>query len=45
VPDKGLLGTYKKLQIPQRAEGFDHLFYVTRGAAGDFVVQEWLDEV
>ena len=45
VPDKGLLGTYKKLQIPQRAEGFDKLFYVTRGAAGDFVVKEWLDEV
>lgn len=45
VPEKGLLGTYKKLQIPQRAEGFDHLFYVTRGDDGDFVVQEWIDEV
>ena len=45
VPDKGLLGTYKKLQIPQRSEGFDHLFYVTRAVDGEFVVQEWVDEV
>lgn len=45
VPEKGLLGTYKKLQIPQRSEGFDNLFYVTRGESGEFVVKEWADEV
>lgn len=26
IPDKGLLGTYKKLQIPTTSEGFDHLY-------------------
>jgi predicted kinase len=45
VPDRGVLGTYKKLQIPQRTEGFDQLFYVTKGEEGDFVIEEWNDEV
>jgi predicted kinase len=45
VPDKGLLGTYKQLQIPSREEGFDALYYVSINATGDFVVEEWLDEV
>ena len=45
VPDKGLLGTYKQLQLPTREEGFDDLYYVCLNDAGDFVVEEWLDEV
>jgi len=45
VPDKGLLGTYKQLQLPSREEGFDALYYVRIDAAGGFVVEEWLDEV
>jgi len=45
VPDKGLLGTYKQLQLPSRAEGFDALYYVRINAEGSFVVEEWLDEV
>ena len=45
VPDKGLLGTYKQLQLPTLAEGFDGLYYVHINAAGEFVVEEWLDEV
>jgi len=45
VPDKGLLGTYKQLQLPSREEGFDALYYVHINDAGDFVVEEWLDEV
>ena len=45
VPDKGVLGTYKKLQIPNQSEGFDSLFYVTRTDEGEFMVKEWIDEV
>lgn len=45
IPDRGVLGTYKKLEIPQRAEGFDALYYVQIDPAGSFQVQEWADEV
>jgi predicted kinase len=45
IPDRGVLGTYKKLQIPQRDEGFDALYYVQIDAAGKFLVEEWTDEV
>lgn len=45
VPDKGLLGTYKQLQLPNRGEGFDALYYVRINDAGGFDVEEWLDEV
>ena len=45
VPDKGLLGTYKRLQLPKREEGFDALYYVRVNEAGEFVVEEWVDEV
>jgi predicted kinase len=45
VPVKGLLGTYKRLQFPRREEGFDALFYVSINEAGEFLVEEWADEV
>ena len=45
IPDVGVLGTHKKLQIPNLAEGFDHLFYVRMGAEGEFIVEEWANEV
>ena len=45
VPNRALLGTYKRLQVPSREEGFDALYYVRIGDAGDFAVEEWLDEV
>ena len=45
IPDRGVLGTYKKLEIPQRAEGFDALYYVQIDPAGEFQVEEWADEV
>jgi hypothetical protein len=44
VPERGLLGTYKLLERPNRAEGFDHLFYVSIGTNGAFVVEDWKDE-
>lgn len=45
IPDKGVLGTYKKLQIPTLSEGFDCLYYVLIGEQGEFTVEEWKDEV
>lgn len=45
IPDRGVLGTYKKLEIPERAEGFDALYYVRIDPGGQFEVQEWTDEV
>jgi predicted kinase len=45
IPVKGILGAYGRLEIPSSGEGFDALFYVSIGANGDFVVQEWAGEV
>ncbi len=45
VPDKALLGTYKRLQVPSLDEGFDVLHYVRIGETGGFIVEEWVDEV
>lgn len=45
VPDRALLGTYKQLQVPSLEEGFDALYYVRINEAGEFSVEEWLDEV
>ena len=45
VSDKALLGAYKQLKVPSRAEGFDALYYVRINEAGEFLVEEWADEV
>lgn len=45
VPDKALLGTYKQLQVPTLEEGFDALYYVQINESGEFLVEEWQDEV
>ena len=45
VPEKGILGTYNRLQIPQMSEGFDELFYVQIDETGSFIVEEWQDEI
>ncbi len=45
VPEKAILGTYKRLDIPSVQEGFDQLFYVRTEEGGQFVVEEWQDEV
>jgi predicted kinase len=44
VVDAAILTKAKQLELPQRAEGFDRLFYV-RIEAERFVVEEWQDEV
>jgi predicted kinase len=45
IPVKGILGAYKRLQLPSLGEGFDALFYVQATASDGFVVQEWSNEI
>lgn len=40
IPVKGLLGTYKRLQLPTREEGFDQIFRVRVTAEGGWEVEE-----
>ncbi|MEM9193954.1 MAG: hypothetical protein AAGF12_32565 [Myxococcota bacterium] len=40
IPDKGVLGTYARLELPRRDEGFDALFFVRMTNDG-FDVEEW----
>ena len=44
VPERAILGTYNRLELPTWDEGFDELYYVSCGD-GSFEVQEWSDEV
>ncbi len=41
VPDRAILGTAKRLEIPSLEEGFDSLFYVKITEAGEFLVEPW----
>jgi predicted kinase len=45
VPEKGIIGAYRKLELPSFDEGFDQLFYVEIAEDGQFIVKEWSDEV
>ena len=45
VPDLAILGTYKRLELPTLAEGFDRLHYMRTTSDGNFVMEEWRDEV
>jgi hypothetical protein len=45
VPTAGLLGPYKRLQIPAMSEGFDALYYVRCEPDGGFVVEQWRDDI
>jgi hypothetical protein len=38
-------GTYKKLELPKYAEGFDELKYVRIAPDFGFIVEEYKDEV
>ena len=40
IPPKGIAGTFKKLQPPSRAEGFDALYLVRIERPGTFTVRE-----
>jgi predicted kinase len=43
VPDKAILGTFKRLNRPSMHEGFDEMFYVWINNENHFVVEEWRD--
>ena len=45
IPEKGIIGAYRKLELPSFDEGFDQLFYVEIAEGGQFIVMEWIDEV
>lgn len=45
VPLRGILGAAGRLQIPNRDEGFEELYYVRIDEDNYFVVEEWQDEV
>jgi predicted kinase len=44
VPEVGIKGTYKRLNLPQMDEGFDELYYVT-AENNMFTVNEWSNEI
>jgi tRNA uridine 5-carbamoylmethylation protein Kti12 len=41
IPPAGVAGTFKRLEPPSLAEGFDELHLVEIDAEGRFVVREW----
>lgn len=43
VPDKGIAGAYKRLQLPSFAEGFDRLYYVALNDNSQFHIEDWND--
>ena len=43
IPEKGILGTKKRLRVPDLEEGFDLLYRVRIDEEGRFVVEEWLE--
>lgn len=45
VPEKAILGAFKRLQIPQFDEGFNELFYVLITEENQFVVENWKNEI
>lgn len=45
IPDKGIGGTAKRLELPNYSEGFDELYYVKLLPEMQFSVEKWQDEV
>ena len=43
IPKAGVIGTYKKLEIPEMNEGFMKLYYVEN--KDDFIIKDWENEV
>jgi predicted kinase len=41
IPEKGIYGTRKRLEVPSFAEGFDYLFYVRLHEPAGFQVRPW----
>ena len=45
IPDKGIGGTAKRMELPTYSEGFDELYYVKLLPEMQFSVEKWQDEV
>jgi predicted kinase len=45
VPDKAILGTAGRLELPALSEGFNALLYVNCKGSGKFSVEDWVDEI
>jgi len=45
IPDKGIRATRNRLELPTRAEGFDHLYFVRVLDNQAFDVTSWQDEI
>jgi predicted kinase len=46
IPEKGVIATHQRLEVPSLAEGFDQLSYVQIDPlSGQFVIKEWQDEI
>ena len=45
VPEKAILGAFKRMQIPNFDEGYDELFYVSLSEANEFSVESWKNEI
>ncbi len=43
IPEIGLRSTHSKLEIPERSEGFDHLYYVSINE-NRFSIEEWEED-
>lgn len=44
IPEVGIKGCYRKLQLPSYGEGFDKLYFVGIDK-GKFIISDWKDEV
>jgi predicted kinase len=44
IPNGGIFGTHKQLEVPSIDEGFTKLFYVDI-IDGSFIVKDWTDEI
>ncbi|UOG77178.1 AAA family ATPase [Hymenobacter tibetensis] len=45
VPERGIRGTRNRLELPNRAEGFDQLYYIQPLGNQKFAINDWQDEV
>lgn len=45
VPDLAIRGTSARLELPDLAEGFDELRYITQTDCGDFSILPWSNEI
>ncbi len=45
IPELGIKGTFKKLELPSMDEGFDELYYVEIATDKEFNIKQWQDEI